>query len=106
VYDWNCKQIEVYEESALPIVESTLEGYNGALSLADAEACSTSRCAQWTWCDIVGVDPRAPAYTYRQLGRVAVVEWRAFVTAGRGRARHRHNLRVRTDGYRENVDGA
>lgn len=29
VYDWNCKQIEVYEESALPIVESTLEGYNG-----------------------------------------------------------------------------
>eukprot|EP00727_Mastigamoeba_balamuthi_P004279 m51a1_g13849 putative kinesin-like protein kif3b (728) ;mRNA; r:565963-568790 len=31
VYDWNCQQINVYEECVAPIVESILEGYNGTV---------------------------------------------------------------------------
>lgn len=29
VYDWNCKQIDVFNETAKPIMNSCLEGYNG-----------------------------------------------------------------------------
>lgn len=31
VYDWNSKQETVYSETAYPIVESVLEGYNGTV---------------------------------------------------------------------------
>eukprot|EP00118_Oscarella_pearsei_P008576 m.45101 g.45101 ORF g.45101 m.45101 type:complete len:96 (+) comp33564_c0_seq7:215-502(+) len=29
VYDWNSKQMDLYNETFRPIVESVLEGYNG-----------------------------------------------------------------------------
>lgn len=29
VYDWNSDQVRIYEETARPIVESTMNGYNG-----------------------------------------------------------------------------
>ena len=31
VYDWNSTQRSVYDESAFPLVESVLEGYNGTI---------------------------------------------------------------------------
>ena len=31
VFDWNCSQQTVYEQTALPIVDSVLEGYNGTV---------------------------------------------------------------------------
>ena len=31
VFDWNCTQSEVYNETAKPIVDSVLEGYNGTV---------------------------------------------------------------------------
>ncbi len=31
VYDWNSTQRMVYDESAFPLVESVLEGYNGTI---------------------------------------------------------------------------
>jgi len=31
VYDWNCKQLDVFVECAKPIVRSCLEGYNGTI---------------------------------------------------------------------------
>ncbi|KAI9190363.1 hypothetical protein H9P43_001797 [Blastocladiella emersonii ATCC 22665] len=30
-FDWNCKQLDVYNKTALPIVESVLNGYNGTI---------------------------------------------------------------------------
>ena len=31
VYDWNSTQRQVYDESAFPLVESVIEGYNGTI---------------------------------------------------------------------------
>lgn len=31
VYDWNSSQVEIYKETACPIVESVLEGFNGTI---------------------------------------------------------------------------
>ena len=31
VFDWNCSQSEVFNDTALPIIHSTLEGYNGTI---------------------------------------------------------------------------
>lgn len=31
VYDWNCTQQEIYEQTAKPIVNSVMSGYNGKL---------------------------------------------------------------------------
>eukprot|EP00976_Prorocentrum_cordatum_P041618 844135-Prorocentrum_minimum.AAC.6 len=31
VYDWTCKQIDIFEQCARPIVRSCLEGYNGTI---------------------------------------------------------------------------
>lgn len=31
VFDWNCTQTEVFNDTALPIIQSTLEGYNGTI---------------------------------------------------------------------------
>mmetsp|Transcript_30217 Transcript_30217/g.77012 ORF Transcript_30217/g.77012 Transcript_30217/m.77012 type:complete len:779 (-) Transcript_30217:292-2628(-) len=31
VYDWNCTQKEIYEQTAKPIVNSVMEGYNGTI---------------------------------------------------------------------------
>ena len=31
VYDWNSTQEEIYNDTAYPIVESILEGYNGTI---------------------------------------------------------------------------
>ena len=31
VYDWNSTQRSVYDESAFPLVESVIEGYNGTI---------------------------------------------------------------------------
>ena len=31
VYDWNSSQRQVYDESAFPLVESVIEGYNGTI---------------------------------------------------------------------------
>eukprot|EP00118_Oscarella_pearsei_P008574 m.45083 g.45083 ORF g.45083 m.45083 type:complete len:132 (+) comp33564_c0_seq3:215-610(+) len=31
VYDWNSKQMDLYNETFRPIVESVLEGYNGTI---------------------------------------------------------------------------
>ena len=31
VFDWNCSQTEVFTDTALPIIHSTLEGYNGTI---------------------------------------------------------------------------
>mmetsp|Transcript_3792 Transcript_3792/g.13299 ORF Transcript_3792/g.13299 Transcript_3792/m.13299 type:complete len:394 (-) Transcript_3792:75-1256(-) len=31
VYDWNCTQKEVFENTAMPILESVMEGYNGTI---------------------------------------------------------------------------
>jgi hypothetical protein len=63
-------------------VESTLEGYNGAVSLAVKRVSPASVSSGQNV--IVGEAPRAEALTCGQLGRVVVVEWRALVTTGRG----------------------
>lgn len=31
VYDWNSKQIEIFDITARPIVDSVMEGYNGTV---------------------------------------------------------------------------
>ena len=31
VFDWNCSQADVFNDTALPIIQSTLEGYNGTI---------------------------------------------------------------------------
>jgi kinesin family protein 3/17 len=31
VFDWNCQQLDVYNKTARPIIESVLEGYNGTI---------------------------------------------------------------------------
>jgi hypothetical protein len=38
VYDWNSNQAQIYEETAKPIVESVMQGYNGVWGLL---GCST-----------------------------------------------------------------
>lgn len=43
VYDWNCSQQEIYVETAKPIVNSVMEGYNGELS-----SCMSMLCVLWT----------------------------------------------------------
>ena len=31
VYDWNSKQVELYEETFAPLVDSVLQGFNGTI---------------------------------------------------------------------------
>ena len=31
VYDWDCRQRDVYDETAHPLIEQVLEGYNGTI---------------------------------------------------------------------------
>ena len=31
VYDWNCKQVDIFTDCAHPIVNNILEGYNGTI---------------------------------------------------------------------------
>lgn len=42
VYDWNSTQREVYDESAFPLVESVLEGYNGTIFAYGQTGCGKS----------------------------------------------------------------
>ena len=39
VYDWNSTQRSVYDESAFPLVESVLEGYNGTIFAYGQTGC-------------------------------------------------------------------
>jgi len=39
VYDWNSNQRAVYDESAFPLVESVLEGYNGTIFAYGQTGC-------------------------------------------------------------------
>jgi Tfp pilus assembly pilus retraction ATPase PilT len=39
VYDWNSNQRSVYDESAFPLVESVLEGYNGTIFAYGQTGC-------------------------------------------------------------------
>jgi kinesin family protein 3/17 len=41
VYDWNSNQAQIYEETAKPIVESVMQGYNGMLGFRDAGKAAT-----------------------------------------------------------------
>lgn len=42
VYDWNSTQRGVYDESAFPLVESVLEGYNGTIFAYGQTGCGKS----------------------------------------------------------------
>ena len=39
VYDWNSTQRSVYDESAFPLVESVIEGYNGTIFAYGQTGC-------------------------------------------------------------------
>ena len=39
VYDWNSSQRQVYDESAFPLVESVIEGYNGTIFAYGQTGC-------------------------------------------------------------------
>ena len=39
VYDWNSNQRAVYDESAFPLVESVIEGYNGTIFAYGQTGC-------------------------------------------------------------------
>lgn len=39
MYDWNSTQRSVYDESAFPLVESVLEGYNGTIFAYGQTGC-------------------------------------------------------------------
>jgi kinesin family protein 3/17 len=42
VYDWNSTQRAVYDQSAFPLVESVLEGYNGTIFAYGQTGCGKS----------------------------------------------------------------
>jgi hypothetical protein len=42
VYDWDCRQRDVYDETAHPLIEQVLEGYNGTMFAYGQTGCGKS----------------------------------------------------------------
>jgi len=42
VYDWDCRQRDVYDETAHPLIEQVLEGYNGTIFAYGQTGCGKS----------------------------------------------------------------
>ena len=71
VYDWNSKQENIFVETAYPIIENVLEGYNGTIFAYGQTGCGkTFTMAGGNSEDTRGVIPR----TFRQIMTITAGE--------------------------------
>ena len=117
VYDWTCLQRDVFEITAVPIIDSAIEGYNGEGGLVRATARSglgvlLASSAPWrlAWCAAAWIT----ASMQKRCGRACVCMrasmhpmllpahmFQAGHTMHAIRHACRHNLCIWPDGYRQ-----
>ncbi|KAL6762472.1 kinesin-2 motor subunit FLA8 [Haematococcus lacustris] len=76
VYDWNSSQVAIYEETAKPIVNSCMEGYNGTIfAYGQTGTGKTHTMAGANTPELMGIIPRTFEHIFETVEASSGAQW-------------------------------
>jgi kinesin family protein 3/17 len=73
IFDWNSKQVDVFNSCALPIVNSVLEGYNGTIFAYGQTGTGKTHTMEGKTepKDLMGIIPRSFEHIFEQIDNLS-----------------------------------